>query len=76
MPSAQRYCGRPIPGPSAATPSPQVALRHALSAYNTGHFTRGFRNGYVDKYPPLVDTQDNKAIYAAETRIPLGNLYN
>jgi type IV secretion system protein VirB1 len=28
----------------------QVALRAALSAYNTGDFTRGFGNGYVTKY--------------------------
>ena len=28
----------------------QVALRAALSAYNTGNFSAGFRNGYVAKY--------------------------
>ena len=28
---------------------PQQALRAALSCYNTGNFTRGFRNGYVGK---------------------------
>ncbi|AZV38930.1 lytic transglycosylase domain-containing protein [Komagataeibacter xylinus] len=28
--------------------SPQAALRHALSCYNTGSLTRGLRNGYVD----------------------------
>ncbi|NYT79232.1 lytic transglycosylase domain-containing protein [Alcaligenaceae bacterium] len=27
----------------------QQALRAALSCYNTGHFERGFRNGYVSK---------------------------
>src|SRR5690348_183214 len=27
----------------------QAALRAALSAYNTGNFTRGFANGYVQK---------------------------
>ncbi|WP_130731214.1 lytic transglycosylase domain-containing protein [Komagataeibacter xylinus] len=32
--------------PGAA--SPQAALRHALSCYNTGSPTRGLRNGYVD----------------------------
>ncbi|AQU87831.1 hypothetical protein B0W47_10460 [Komagataeibacter nataicola] len=32
--------------PDAA--SPQAALRHALSCYNTGSPTRGLRNGYVD----------------------------
>ncbi len=28
----------------------QTALRAALSAYNTGNFSAGFRNGYVAKY--------------------------
>lgn len=28
----------------------QEALRAALSAYNTGNYERGFRNGYVAKY--------------------------
>ena len=28
----------------------QAALRAALSAYNTGDFSRGFRNGYVARY--------------------------
>lgn len=28
----------------------QAALKHALSAYNTGDFYRGFRNGYVARY--------------------------
>lgn len=28
----------------------QAALRAALSAYNTGDFARGFRNGYVARY--------------------------
>jgi hypothetical protein len=31
-------------------PDPQTALRAALSAYNTGSFSRGFFNGYVAKY--------------------------
>jgi len=25
-------------------------LKQSLSAYNTGSFTNGFKNGYVDKY--------------------------
>jgi type IV secretion system protein VirB1 len=28
----------------------QIALQHALSAYNAGDFYRGFRNGYVARY--------------------------
>jgi type IV secretion system protein VirB1 len=31
-------------------PEPQTALRAALSAYNTGSFSKGFFNGYVAKY--------------------------
>ncbi len=30
----------------------QAALRAALSAYNTGSFSRGFTNGYVQRYVP------------------------
>lgn len=30
-------------------PDEQKALQAALSCYNTGHFERGFRNGYVGK---------------------------
>ena len=33
----------------AATSDPQVAVRTALSYYNTGHPRRGFDNGYVAK---------------------------
>jgi type IV secretion system protein VirB1 len=32
------------------TSDPQAALRAALSAYNTGDFSRGFSNGYVARY--------------------------
>lgn len=31
------------------TSDPQLALRKALSAYNTGNQSRGFQNGYVTK---------------------------
>ena len=31
----------------------QAALRAALSRYNSGSFTRGFRNGYVARYVSL-----------------------
>ncbi|MGH6910104.1 MAG: lytic transglycosylase domain-containing protein [Phenylobacterium sp.] len=33
----------------ATGPDPQAALRAALSRYNTGDDTRGFRNGYVTR---------------------------
>lgn len=39
--------------------SEQVALRAALSAYNTGSFSRGFSNGYVQKYVPSVAARVN-----------------
>jgi type IV secretion system protein VirB1 len=32
----------------------QDALRAALSAYNTGNYERGFKNGYVAKYFPTA----------------------
>lgn len=34
---------------SKKIPDPQAALHAAISAYNTGSFTRGFSNGYVQK---------------------------
>lgn len=42
----------------------QAALRAALSAYNTGNFRNGFRNGYVAKYlrgPATIDLPDGPA---------------
>jgi type IV secretion system protein VirB1 len=60
----------------------QDALRAALSAYNTGNYERGFRNGYVAKYyrnngvrlivranPPAFDRR--KTIAA-----PINNIFN
>jgi type IV secretion system protein VirB1 len=38
-------------------PDPQIALRAALSAYNTGSFTRGITNGYVSQYDRRVAAQ-------------------
>ena len=38
----------------------QVALRAALSAYNTGSFSRGFSNGYVQRYVPAVPAVASK----------------
>lgn len=35
----------------------QGALAAALSAYNTGTFERGFRNGYVARYTPFASDQ-------------------
>lgn len=32
----------------AGNPDGQAALRHALSCYNTGNFSAGIKNGYVD----------------------------
>jgi len=47
---------------------PQLALRAALSAYNTGSFERGFSNGYVARY--------GLAAMQPPARIPLINLYS
>ena len=48
----------------------QEALRAALSRYNTGSFSRGFRNGYVAKFvnspPAALETLDP---YTAETSV-------
>ncbi|MBI2772566.1 MAG: lytic transglycosylase domain-containing protein [Burkholderiales bacterium] len=38
----------------ARQPDPQVALRQAVSAYNTGSPERGFRNGYVARVETAV----------------------
>jgi type IV secretion system protein VirB1 len=35
--------------PAANAPSPQHALRKALSCYYSGNFTTGFKHGYVQK---------------------------
>ncbi|MBW8294521.1 lytic transglycosylase domain-containing protein [Sphingopyxis sp.] len=43
---------------------PQTALRVALSMYNTGSQTRGFRNGYVAKVVGNAGIADAGVIYA------------
>ncbi|MGF1877450.1 lytic transglycosylase domain-containing protein [Photobacterium frigidiphilum] len=56
---------------------PQIALRHALSIYNTGNMTYGFKNGYVNRYTPYESPKTAPAsLYTNETTIPLGNLYD
>ncbi|WP_305812893.1 lytic transglycosylase domain-containing protein [Photobacterium leiognathi] len=54
---------------------PQVALRHALSIYNTGNMTYGFKNGYVKKYTGLSTVTPPKA-YATATTVSLNGLYD
>lgn len=44
---------------------PQTALRVALSMYNTGSQTRGFRNGYVAKVVGNADIANAGVSYAA-----------
>jgi type IV secretion system protein VirB1 len=44
---------------------PQSALRVALSMYNTGSQTRGFRNGYVAKVVGNAGVADSGVSYAA-----------
>lgn len=36
---------------------PQIALRHALSIYNTGNINHGLTNGYVQKYITMPISQ-------------------
>jgi len=43
---------------------PQAALRVALSMYNTGSQTRGFRNGYVAKVIGNASVADAPTLYA------------
>ena len=52
---------------NAAKPGrdPQSALRVALSMYNTGSQTRGFRNGYVAKVVGNAGVADAKTPYVA-----------
>ncbi|BCT69510.1 lytic transglycosylase domain-containing protein [Nitrosospira sp. NRS527] len=50
----------------------QAALRAALSVYNTGDFTRGFRNGYVARYvggQPIAPTLPLLDAYTADTSV-------
>ena len=49
---------------------PQTALRVALSMYNTGSQTRGFRNGYVAKVARNAGVADTGESYA--TTFPTG----
>ena len=45
---------------------PQTALRVALSMYNTGSQTRGFRNGYVTKVIGNAGIASSPALYSVE----------
>lgn len=36
-------------------------VKETLSAYNTGSFTRGFKNGYVAKYEKYLETKNYQA---------------
>ena len=45
---------------------PQTALRVALSMYNTGSKTRGFRNGYVAKVIGNAGIASSPALYSVE----------
>ena len=64
-------------------PDPQTALRAALSAYNTGSFSKGFFNGYVAKYyvskthfpqrEAASDVADLQTAVARSRRAPDGN---
>lgn len=47
--SAARVLGDCFGRAQRSRPHDQAALRAALSCYNTGNFSRGFTNGYVEK---------------------------
>lgn len=47
----------------------QIALRAALSTYNTGNQTGGFRNGYVQKYVPIVKVAAREDPHKAGTAV-------
>lgn len=49
----------------------QAAVRAALSAYNTGSFTRGFANGYVQKVVSNATANPAKPAVPALVPIPL-----
>lgn len=65
-----------------ATSNSANALQRAISAYNTGNFNSGFKNGYVSKVssnlniklatngdiPPIVATSSNKEVKNTNTR--------
>ncbi len=49
------------------SPDPQTALKKALSAYNTGNFQYGFKNGYVAKY--YKSNSNAQSIYSTSTTV-------
>lgn len=61
---------------SAAYGEGQIALQAALSAYNTGNYSDGFRNGYVSKYlkaPPPYLTGDTEVEFTIDNKRSFGN---
>lgn len=55
---------------------PQIALRHALSIYNTGNMSYGFTNGYISKYTQDLKGPTHNTLYTSDTKISTGELYN
>ncbi len=53
---------------------PQTALRIALSMYNTGSQTRGFRNGYVAKVVGNAGIADLQASYITTASQPFAEI--
>jgi len=61
---------------SASAESDQHALQKALSAYNTGSFTRGYANGYVAKYYRAYQSRPQIGpahVYAADPVVYMTN---
>ncbi|ELV7517770.1 lytic transglycosylase domain-containing protein [Photobacterium damselae] len=54
---------------------PQIALRHALSIYNTGNMYRGFKNGYVKKYTKNIQYHSRQVRLSNSINIPVNDLY-
>jgi type IV secretion system protein VirB1 len=48
----------------------QNALKAALSAYNTGNYEQGFRNGYVAKYYPQPNVRLLVKVWVPPLRLP------
>lgn len=61
---------------------PQTALQQALSAYNTGTFTRGFSNGYVarvmgaDLAAPHTDQSQSANTSAPANTTPIWDVFS
>jgi len=56
---------------SSREPDPQIALRQALSCYNTGSFTRGHQNGYIARVERSADLPPAATVPALAVLAPV-----